>query len=197
MISYVYSYLDFVHDTRASTPDPATEYLLAADEGLDVSDDENPEATGDLPNNGPSFSSANLRSPSHAPPQHIPAAAAVNERQPQLDDMRTEYHPHSQRPTTTTPFKEYGRADPARKDTFDPTSPPWLPFRTRIDFEVADLAHELAMSKTQTETFLSLMRRCSSGETVKIMTHKDLVDTWDKCAFQHVPVCNISIRRCS
>lgn len=103
--------------------------------------------------------------------------------------MRTKYHPSSGRPTTTTPFEEYGHTDQARKAAFDPASYPWYPFRTRIDFEIADLVHGLAMSKAQTETFLSLMRRCSSGEAVKIKNHKDLVKTWDMCTSQHAPVC--------
>lgn len=178
-----YNYLDSVNDTRASTPDPAR-----ADEGSDLSDPEDPEATGDLPNDSPPSPSANLPPPSHSPPQHIPATA-VDERQPQIDDIRTKYHPRSNRSTTITPFDEYGRAEQERKVPFDLASFPWLPFQTRIDFEVADLVHNLAMSKAQTETFLSLMRRCFSGEQVKIKNHKDLVETWDKCTSQHAPVC--------
>lgn len=177
-----YNHLDSVNDTRASTPDPMTEYLPGADEGLHLSDSEYPEATGDLPNNdGPPHPS------SHLPPEHIPTAAA--ERQRQIDDIRTKFHAHSQRPTTFTHFEDYGLPDQEGNAPFDPASLPWSPFRTRIDFEIADLVHDLAMSKAQTDTFLSLLRRCSSGEAVKIKSHKDLAKKWDECITQHAPVC--------
>ncbi|KZP29511.1 hypothetical protein FIBSPDRAFT_727366 [Athelia psychrophila] len=140
-----------------------TEYLPGADEGLHLSDSEYPEATGDLPNNdGPPHPS------SHLPPEHIPTAAA--ERQRQIDDIRTKFHAHSQRPTTFTHFEDYGLPDQEGNAPFDPASLPWSPFRTRIDFEIADLVHDLAMSKAQTDTFLSLLPK-----------------KWDECITQHAP----------
>lgn len=122
----------------------------------------------------------------YLPPQHV----TVEELEPEDDDIRTEYHPSSNRPTETVHFEDYGHTAHVLETQFDDssTSIPWYPFPTRIDFEAADLVHDVAMNKAQTELFLSLLRRCASGETVHLQNHRDIVDTWEKSRIHHTPV---------
>ncbi|KAG1833243.1 hypothetical protein DFJ58DRAFT_613551, partial [Suillus subalutaceus] len=54
-----------------------------------------------------------------------------------INDIKVEYHPHSKHPSTIHHFSDFSRDRPSegqvpRKDS------PWEPFRTRLDFEIAE-----------------------------------------------------------
>ncbi|KZP28161.1 hypothetical protein FIBSPDRAFT_729690, partial [Athelia psychrophila] len=110
------------------------------------------------------------------------------------DDICTEYHPSSKCPRVISHFEDYGRAENSTGIRSDSTrAKPWNPFAARIDFEVADLVHDVAMTKVQTETLLSLLRRCTSGETIKIKNYKDITDKWEQSRIHHTPFKHSSI----
>jgi hypothetical protein len=59
----------------------------------------------------------------------------------------------------------------------DPT--PWKPFRTRLDFEIAEFCELAMLNKEMTKTLLSLIRQC--GENIKeftITTQTELEKLW-------------------
>jgi len=91
---------------------------------------------------------------------------------PQLDDIKVEYHPHSQIPSTIHPFSEFSRLRPV-EDSMPRNNTPWEPFRTRLDFEVAEIALEAALSKDQTNRLFDIVHRSASGKDVFTLQNHD------------------------
>ncbi|KAJ6631829.1 hypothetical protein B0H10DRAFT_1670423, partial [Mycena sp. CBHHK59/15] len=57
---------------------------------------------------------------------------------------------------------------------------PWVPFRTRLDFEVSEFAQEAMLNKKQTDTLISLIRHCAEnigGFTLKNCS--DMNSQWE------------------
>lgn len=44
-----------------------------------------------------------------------------------------------------------------------PDSEPWLPFRSRSDFEFAEFVHDAELNRPQIEKLIKLIRRCNSA----------------------------------
>ncbi|KAF8209353.1 hypothetical protein K438DRAFT_1572521 [Mycena galopus ATCC 62051] len=113
-------------------------------------------------------------SDSDAPPSTEPLIA-----KPNLNDIKRVFHPHSQRPEILQSLDEYrnSQVPPDRRPPAD--EEPWLPFRTRLDFEVADFSQDARLNKRQTTALISLIRRCAEniGEFT-IRTHSDLEKQW-------------------
>ncbi|KAG1850125.1 hypothetical protein F4604DRAFT_1934564 [Suillus subluteus] len=73
----------------------------------------------------------------------------------QLDDIKVDYHPHSQIPSTIHHFADFSCTRPMEASV--PWShTPWEPFWTQLDFEVAEIALEAALNTDQTNRLLSL-----------------------------------------
>ncbi|KAG1842975.1 hypothetical protein DFJ58DRAFT_665554, partial [Suillus subalutaceus] len=89
------------------------------------------------------------------------------------DDIQVQYHPNSGCPTQVYHFEDYrcGPGAPAAPPKVDPE--PWCPFRTHIDFEVAELAHEAALTHEQTDRFIRLIHR-SRCELFTLQNCKDM-----------------------
>jgi hypothetical protein len=75
-------------------------------------------------------------------------------------DIRVEYHPNSGHEDKTFTFEEFGRAASPVATPHPPDPEPWLPFKTREDFEFAALAHEAGMSRKQVTKWINLFQRC-------------------------------------
>ncbi|KAF5366215.1 hypothetical protein D9758_005821 [Tetrapyrgos nigripes] len=66
------------------------------------------------------------------------------ESHPDIDDIKTEFHPQTQKPVVIEPFEEFGFTPLA--DSEMPTDfEPWKPFRTRLDYEVSEFTKGLLM----------------------------------------------------
>lgn len=102
------------------------------------------------------------------------------------DDIKTEYHPHSRKLPTVQPFDTYQRrptVPQAEQSTCDNRLPPWSPFRSRLDFEVASLALDAALKKEHIETLVSLFKRCSlDPHQFTIQNAADIDNIWDLAA---------------
>ncbi|KAG2117609.1 hypothetical protein DEU56DRAFT_874099 [Suillus clintonianus] len=97
----------------------------------------------------------------------------------ELDDIRVEYHPHSQLPSTTHRFSEFSRSCPT-EDYVPRNNSPWEPFRTRLDFEIAEIALEAAMTKDQTNRLLDLVHRSASGnDSFTLQNHDEVRSLWE------------------
>ncbi|KAH7927024.1 hypothetical protein BV22DRAFT_1153995 [Leucogyrophana mollusca] len=105
----------------------------------------------------------------------------------EVDDIKTEFHPHAEIPAKIDHFVDF-RRERAQKHATPPDREPWKPFRTRIDFEVAELAHEVAMSKDQTNRLIGILRRCARGdERFTIKNHTDIRETWGAASHSLTP----------
>ncbi|KAG1884129.1 hypothetical protein F4604DRAFT_1878866 [Suillus subluteus] len=79
-----------------------------------------------------------------------------------MDDIRTEFHPHARIATR-----------PPR-----PECQPWLPFGCQLDFEVAELAHEAALTHEQTTRLIRMVRR-SRTEDFTLTNYVDVRNMWE------------------
>jgi len=100
---------------------------------------------------------------------------------PQIHKIKIVYHPASKHP------EKHIRVDedlPSASAVGGPGQPnakqPWLPFRSRLDFEIAELALNAHLSKADTEHLLSIIQRCiQDPEQFTLQGHKDIAEYWD------------------
>lgn len=119
-------------------------------------------------------------------------------QQPPLDAIRTEYHPHSKRPPKVVKFDDYREYHPQRR-RLTPRNPtkPWTPFRTRSEFEFAEIALDAALNKRQVDALLQVFRRCLEGEdTLDLKDHSELQSMWDLASVLHTRVCSSICNNC-
>lgn len=102
---------------------------------------------------------------------------AANAHTVQLDDIKIEYHPKSGMREKVFRFHDYTDARPAPSHPPDPE--PWKPFRTRLDFEIADLLLDTRMNKKQSSRLLSLIHRCiKDPQSFTLSDSDDLDKVW-------------------
>ncbi|KAG1904847.1 uncharacterized protein F5891DRAFT_1126584 [Suillus fuscotomentosus] len=109
---------------------------------------------------------------------------------PMPDDIKVEYHPHSKIPSTIHRFVDFSRHH-SMEDSVPrchiPTSP-WEPFRTRLDFEVAEIALEAAMTKDQTNRLFNLLHRSACGkEAFTLQSHDEVRLFWEMASERFTP----------
>ena len=109
-----------------------------------------------------------------------------------LDAIRTEYHPHTKLPPVVVNFEEYREYhSQRRRPTARNPTKPWTPFRTRAEFEFAEIALEAALNKRQVNALLKLFHRCIEGEDkFGLKDHSDLTEMWDLASVLHARVCS-------
>ncbi|KAI6100965.1 hypothetical protein EV401DRAFT_2061435 [Pisolithus croceorrhizus] len=96
-----------------------------------------------------------------------------------IDDICVEYHPNASIPPQEIPFAEFARGHRPRAYKPDVSTDPWYPFRSRLDFEFAELALEAALNKEQVNRLLRLMKSIrSAGEVFTLNEYNDLQSTW-------------------
>jgi hypothetical protein len=162
---------------QASTPQLPPAHLTHIAEDLSSDSEANVQPERHMPRQ---FRTADIQS--------IPAPLTDSDTNLLLDDIRTEYHPHSSQPPQIAHFEDYGHSEEWR-NKFHSTKKPWSPFRTRLDFEVASLALETVMNERQIQVLFSLLRRCADGlESFTLKNYKDLQDTWDRSSIKSVGV---------
>ncbi|RDB28873.1 hypothetical protein Hypma_015251 [Hypsizygus marmoreus] len=119
--------------------------------------------------------------PPQPPPFDIDGTAPepdANDRK--LDDIKTEYHPNSGRPTRIDRFESYRRNIPSTFPKPPPDKEPWKPFKSRFDFEFAEFALEAALNEHQIDVLISLFRRCEGEhEALTITNFAELCRIWD------------------
>ena len=115
-------------------------------------------------------------------------------QQPWLDAIKTEYHPHANQSPKVVKFEEYHEyhSQRHRPTPRNPTKP-WIPFRTRAEFEFAEIALDAALNKRQVDALLKLFRRCVGGEdTLGLNDHAELTHMWELASVLHTRVCQCS-----
>jgi hypothetical protein len=114
---------------------------------------------------------------------HIDDSEFLAASQPAKDDIRIEYHDKSEIPPKHLSFDEYSFNNSQEKESgrnIQPNAEPWRPFTSRLDFEVAELILETHLNKNQTNSLLSLIRRCINDPMSFSLTNsKDLTAIWE------------------
>lgn len=107
-----------------------------------------------------------VNTPSEPDPSQVDLAGlAVDTGEALLDDIRTEYHPHSGRPTHVNHFIDYGSTPSEEpKVQLPDDQKPWYPFRSRVDFEFAEIALKSHLNKRAVNTLIAIVKACSSGQ---------------------------------
>lgn len=135
---------------------------------------------------------------SNPAPQPTPTNIAEEPQEPWLDAIRMEYHPHTKKPPKVVKFEEYREYHSQRRRP-TPRNPtkPWTPFRTRAEFEFAEIALDAALNKRQVDALLKLFRRCVGGEdTLDLKDHAELTDMWELASVLHTRVCSSMCPNC-
>ena len=100
-----------------------------------------------------------------------------------------EYHPNAGKPTVTYPFSEFSQGNATQAYEPDSSTDPWYPFRSRLDFEFAELTLEAALSKEQTTRLLTLAQQIHARtEKFTLQSYHDLQNTWKAAEHRTTPV---------
>ena len=104
--------------------------------------------------------------------------------EPEVDDIKIEHHPSAGFDTKIFGFDEYCGHTPNTQVGTDLSTmfgdQPWQPFRTKFDFEVAELVLETHMNERQIEKLISLFHQVvREPDTFTISNANDLSYAWD------------------
>ncbi|KAG2118345.1 hypothetical protein BD769DRAFT_1629698 [Suillus cothurnatus] len=111
----------------------------------------------------------------------------VQEPLPQLDDIKVDYHPHSQILSTIHHFTDFSRTRPMEASV-PQNHTPWEPFQTCLNFEVAEIALEAALTTEQTNCLLSLIHRSTCrGGTFTLQNHDEVRELWSTASQHFTP----------
>ncbi|KAJ7707650.1 hypothetical protein B0H17DRAFT_1033442 [Mycena rosella] len=99
---------------------------------------------------------------------------------PKLNDIKSEFHPHSRLPSKQQSLDEYLRSELSRCRGPPNEEQPWIPFRTRLDFEVSEFAQENMLNKKAIDKLITLIRQCvANPEGFTITNHADMNKQWE------------------
>lgn len=122
----------------------------------------------------------------------------------QKDDIMTAYHPHSNVSTQIDSFNTYDRREHSQAQdstfTWTPDPEPWLPFASRIDFELAEIIADARMSRSLTNRLLKLVNKIASGGsavTPSLKSYDALEKIWEKAGKAHTVVSSPSRYICA
>lgn len=114
---------------------------------------------------------------------HVDDSEFLAASQPAKDDIRIEYHDKSEMPPKHLSFDEYSFNNSQESESgrnVQTNAEPWRPFTSRLDFEVAELVLETHLNKNQTNSLLSLIRRCiNDPASFSLDNSKDLNAIWE------------------
>lgn len=156
-----------------------------------ISDEDDPYLADEIVDGSP------LIQPEFFPPSPSSQPQSISSTQPQLtpsvptpqlDDFKTEYHPHSGKADLIQSFKEF-RTESFSLDPASLDDKPWRPFKCRVDFEFAEVALEAGLKCSQVETLLHLIESISSGEVeFTLRSYSDLKNSWAEASERLTPV---------
>ncbi|KAJ6476594.1 hypothetical protein DFH09DRAFT_1253495 [Mycena vulgaris] len=107
------------------------------------------------------------------------AAYAQLEARLKAEDIKRVFHPHCKRKVVFQSFDDYVASNVAEQSApIDPQ--PWRPFRTQLDFEVAEFCENNMLNRDSTETLISLIRRCMlKVDDFTLTTKHELDELWE------------------
>ncbi|KAG2101790.1 hypothetical protein BD769DRAFT_1697154 [Suillus cothurnatus] len=95
------------------------------------------------------------------------------------DDIKVKYHPNSGIEAKVCAFDAFER-HPATSVPPPDGHPPWHPFKSRLEFDIAELTLEVGLNNEQSDRLIKLCHRCALGkEKVTFKNHKDIHSMWE------------------
>ncbi|EGO23558.1 hypothetical protein SERLADRAFT_438878 [Serpula lacrymans var. lacrymans S7.9] len=95
----------------------------------------------------------------------------------QIDDIKTEYHPTSGRTAKVDHFSDFKRGFSGKARIKN--SCPWQPFKSRVDFEFAEVALEAALNKDQINRLVKVIHQSIQDPgSFTLKDQSDLYETW-------------------
>lgn len=114
--------------------------------------------------------------------------------EPQIDDIKVEFHPKAGHPPKFFRFNDYLGPRHTPKNATVPNQEPWEPFRSRLDFEIAELMLESHLNTEQSMALLSLFRKViASPDDFTLSSTRDLERIWTDARKSRAT--GVSIRR--
>ncbi|KAF8166644.1 hypothetical protein K438DRAFT_1525041, partial [Mycena galopus ATCC 62051] len=91
-----------------------------------------------------------------------------------------EFHPHSGLPPEHHSLDEYLRREASRQPLPSTDAQPWLPFCSRLNFEVAEVAQENMLNCVATNKLIALIRRYRANlKDFTIKNFEDMNKQWE------------------
>jgi hypothetical protein len=128
----------------------------------------------------------------HAATQHeqevdVPIQMDPDDDEVEIDDIKVVHHPHSGITQRIFRFDDYCGAESFKTDEIkgcglsgDDLERPWRPFRTRLDFEIAEVMLDAHMNTPQTERMISLIHEAIlHPDSFTLANAGDLSAVWD------------------
>jgi hypothetical protein len=105
-------------------------------------------------------------------------------------DIVVEYHPHSGKTPQFLGSEGFKASLGNRSDPMKPPDDnPWGPFRSREDFEFADIVHDANLNRPQIERLIKFIRRCENTPgSFTIQSYSDLKDSLEHASKLLTPV---------
>ncbi|KAJ7078038.1 hypothetical protein B0H15DRAFT_789221 [Mycena belliarum] len=103
------------------------------------------------------------------------------------EEIKRVYHPHSKHDPVFQSFDDYVASNIGeRLAPID--DQPWRPFRSQLDFEVAEFCENNMLNKDSTESLISLIWRCTRDPTqFTLVDQHELDKLWDLASHKCVP----------
>ncbi|KAJ7075495.1 hypothetical protein B0H15DRAFT_925434 [Mycena belliarum] len=104
-----------------------------------------------------------------------------------VEEIKRIFHPHSKKAPKFESFSEYVASNIAEQPgPIDDR--PWKPFRSRLDFEVAEFCENNMLNRDSTEILISLIRRCaSSPDEFTLSDQRELDELWELASHKCTP----------
>ncbi|KAK1224723.1 hypothetical protein PQX77_012355 [Marasmius sp. AFHP31] len=117
-----------------------------------------------------------------------PAPYCSRSYTPEIDDILVEHHLSIMAPNRVMSLNAYLRLQQqSGMPISPPTTNPWAPFHSWMDFDVVDFALQAQLNKNLTNLLLKLIKRIAKGETVSFKNHKDVCDAWESASHISTP----------
>ncbi|KAJ7509461.1 hypothetical protein B0H11DRAFT_2168801 [Mycena galericulata] len=124
----------------------------------------------------PDFSSSHSPTSEHSDEEpHLPPRGSVEIKH----EIKRVFHPHTRRSPIFQSFSDYVTSN-VSEHTVPMDQAPWKPFRTRLDFEVAEFCELAMLNKEMTETLINLIQRCGNNmKDFTLLDHSELNRMWE------------------
>ena len=105
---------------------------------------------------------------------------ALSSNAPQPGDIYITYHPHSKQDAKVMTPEEFKQGMNQASSTGPPDEKPWLPFRSKEDFEFAEIVHKAAMNQSQASALIKLINHCQKNPgSFTLGNYDEVKSTWE------------------
>lgn len=122
------------------------------------------------------------------PAGDIDPTIAANADGYRVDDIKTQYHPNSNIREKVDSFSTY-KTTKSSPDA-GPKGQPWAPFRSRAEFEFAEIALDAALSNHHVDALIDIIHTLIKGDSAfELKNNNDIRNLWDIASSTITAVC--------